>query len=961
MSAPQVIVDLVEHFASNADVYRKNLNETEVRVQFIDPFFEALGWDIHNKQHYAETYKDVVHEYSMPKGPHTEAPDYCFRVGGTRKFFVEAKRPAIHLAVDPAPAFQLRSYAWTSKLPLSLLTNFAEFAVYDCRKAPDPKDKASVARIDLITFDQYTARWDDIAVRFSKEAVYKGSFDRYTESSKLKKGTAEVDDAFLAEIESWRKELASNIALRNPSLTQREVNFAVQRTIDRIIFLRICEDRGIEKYGQLQEIQQGEHIYERLVNIYVRADEKYNSGLFHFSQEKNRAEEPDKLTPRLKIDDIRLRAILKRLYYPDSPYRFSHFPADILGQVYEQFLGQVIRLTPGHQAKVEPKPEVKKAGGVYYTPTYIVDYIVRNTVGKLLEGKTPKQASKLRILDPACGSGSFLIGAYQYLLNWHRDRYLEDGAEKHKKELYQVAGGEWRLATAEKKRILLNNIYGADIDSQAVEVTKLSLLLKVLEGESEQTLAAQLRLFHERALPDLGNNIKCGNSLVGTDFYQNQQMRLIDEEERYRVNAFDWQKEFTTIMQAGGFDAVIGNPPYGALLSESEAEYLRTKFGSRNVLDSYALFLEQALRLCRSLGKISMIVPTGWYSGAGFAYLRRLIACTGDPESFVNLPYDIFKAWVDTTVFVLIKREQLASWPRTAPQFVKLKTFPKRHRITSASELDESTGSANFSEWFGDGCDEYLTYADSAETAIIQKVKASGRPLQEFSDVQRGVTPFLLTKSPTHASSRRAFSGAVRRYQFERGECCYIRFDNTLAEPKPGRYFQGPRLLLRELISRQFRLQAVKVTDDFVTNKSLQSILALPGGPDLNYLLACLNSRLMSWFFLHLSSIAQRDDFPKIVLKETRSLPIPPLDGNPSRQKVHDDLVCLVETMLSLQSRVLRSRTEQERSVLQRQVDATDRQIDQLVYQLYGLTDEEIAIVENSGPQTKAATAKAPA
>ena len=234
MAAPTVIVRLVEHFARNADVYRNSLNETEVRVQFIDPFFEALGWDIHNKQHYAETYKDVIHEYSLRTAAHTEAPDYCFQVGGTRKFYVEAKRPAVYVSADPAPAYQLRSYAWTSKLPLSLLTNFAEFAVYDCRVLPRPSDKPSVARIDLITFEQYPDKWDDIVSHFSREAVYQGSFDRYTESSKLKKGTTEVDDAFLDEIESWRWELASNIALRNPSLTQREVNFAVQRTIDRM-------------------------------------------------------------------------------------------------------------------------------------------------------------------------------------------------------------------------------------------------------------------------------------------------------------------------------------------------------------------------------------------------------------------------------------------------------------------------------------------------------------------------------------------------------------------------------------------------------------------------------------------------------------------------------------------------------------------------------------------------------
>jgi len=287
-----------------------------------------------------------------------------------------------------------------------------------------------------------------------------------------------VDDAFLDEIEKWRADLAANLALRNPALSQRDLNFAVQRTIDRIVFLRICEDRRIEVYGRLMALLNGEHTYTRLLRLFREADERYNSGLFHFQKERDRVEPPDDLTPGLEIDDAVLKKIIRRLYYPESPYEFSVLPADILGQVYEQFLGKVIRLTEGHRAKVEDKPEVKKAGGVYYTPTYIVDYIVKNTVGKLLENKTPKQAAKLRILDPACGSGSFLIGAYQYLLDWHRDWFASHDPKKsatgRNPVLYQAPGGEWKLTTTERKRILLQNIFGVDIDAQAVEVQALA-------------------------------------------------------------------------------------------------------------------------------------------------------------------------------------------------------------------------------------------------------------------------------------------------------------------------------------------------------------------------------------------------------------------------------------------------------------------------------------------------------
>ncbi|MEA3471409.1 MAG: DNA methyltransferase, partial [Thermodesulfobacteriota bacterium] len=567
MSAPEEVGKLVERFDRNIEAYRSgHYNETQVREEFINPFFLSLGWDIYNSQGYAEAYKDVIHEDSIRIGSAIKAPDYCFRIGGTRKFFLEAKKPSVNIREDTHPAYQLRRYAWSAKLPLSILTDFEEFAVYDCRIKPAKTDKASTARVFYFTYNNYIDRWEEFRSIFSKEAVLRGSFDRYVESSRIKRGTAEVDAAFLAEIERWREMLARNIALRNPALTQRELNFAVQRTIDRIIFLRICEDRGIEDYGQLQALQNGIRVYERICQLFDRADERYNSGLFHFRSEKDRPGNPDRLTPNLGIDDRVLKDILKNLYYPDSPYEFSVLPADILGQVYERFLGKVIRLTQGHRVVVEEKPEVKKAGGVYYTPTYIVDYIVKETVGKLLEGKTPRRADKLRILDPACGSGSFLIGAYQYLLEWHRDQYVNDDPEKYarmkKPRLYEGRGGDWKLTTAERKRILLNNIYGVDIDPQAVEVTKLSLLLKVLEDEDAETIGKTLALFHERALPDLGNNIKCGNSLIDPDFYEGEQLSLLDEEEVIRINAFDWDAEFPEIMKAGGFDAVIGNPPY---------------------------------------------------------------------------------------------------------------------------------------------------------------------------------------------------------------------------------------------------------------------------------------------------------------------------------------------------------------------------------------------------------------
>ena len=345
------------------------------------------------------------------------------------------------------------------------------------------------------------------------------------------------------------------------------------------------------------------------MELFRRADVRYNSGLFHFNHEKSVSTAPDTFTPTLTIDDKVLKVFIKDIYYP-CPYIFKEIPVEILGQVYEQFLGQVIRLTAGHQAKVEEKPEVRKAGGVYYTPKYIVDYIVANTVGKLLEGKTPVEAAALKIVDPACGSGSFLLGAFRYLIDWHEKWYLDDDPAKWTKgkapalnEVTTLPGGSahgYRLTTLKKKEILLNNIHGVDIDAQAVEVTKLSLLLKVLEEET-----GQLSLGLERALPDLGRNIQCGNSLIGEDYFAGQ--LAVDPAERRRVNPFEWERAFPEVFGQGGFDAVIGNPPYvrphniPASVKELLWRYFTT-FVAKS--DLYSCFMERGLLITKENGVI---------------------------------------------------------------------------------------------------------------------------------------------------------------------------------------------------------------------------------------------------------------------------------------------------------------------------------------------------------------------
>jgi len=936
---------LIGKFRADKDYYLSgDYLEAQARIDFITPFFEALGWDVRNEAGLRHDEREVIVERGESET--TGRPDYNFRISGQTKFFVEAKAPSEPLDTT-RHILQAKGYAWNTKqVSFVILTDFEEFRFYDASIKPDER-KPDEGLLLKLRYAEYLDKADRLW-EFSRERVAASSLDAMLpRDRRTQRLRIPVDTAFLDEMTGWREDLARNIYRNNPELTAKQLNEVVQRLLDRIVFIRIAEDRRIIEKMQLWEAAENWRarggkfeIYDWLNALFEKINEDFNGEIFK-----------PKDSDAIKADSEVLARIIERLYPPKSPYRFDVIGVELLGSIYERYLGKTIRPT-AKQVRVEEKPEVRKAGGVYYTPKYIVDYIVKNTVGKIIEGMTPRQIEKVRILDPACGSGSFLIGAFQCLIDYHVRYLAEHPKEAHVHPLFpdliRDENGEPRLSVIRKAKILRHNLFGVDIDPQAVEITMMSLYLKALEGEKSQLPPKQ------SLLPELKYNIICGNSLIGPDIYKHEQLGLFSDEERDRINAFDWNSEeagFGRIMKDGGFNCVTGNPPYGASIAEVEADYLRGRFeATTKDLDSYSLFIENAVGVCAPNGRIGMIVPTGWYSGAKFAALRRFIASRTDPEIFVNLPYDVFHAWVDTTVFILRKRRATLGWPRQASCQVALRTFPKRHKIASASEFDINVKLADITEWFTGRGDEFLTYADAGASSLIAKIQRTGKQLGELTDVQRGVTPFQLAEKKTHAASRRALAGTVRRYSFDAGPRRFIRFDDKLAEPKPERYFQGPRLLLRELISRQFRLQAVKVTEDFVTNKSMQSILASREGPDLNYILGLLNSRLMSWYFLSRSNVGQRDDFPKIVLKESRSLPIRGIDhSNPADKARHDKIVALVDRMLELNKKKHSANLAPfQLDSLEREIASTDAEIDNLVYELYGITDEERKIVEGT-------------
>ena len=937
------IANLVEEFKTNEHIYKTEaFDEENTKINFINKFFIALGWDVTNELGVAPQFKDVEFEDTVIVGGKPKAPDYCFRIGGARIFFVEAKKPSVDIEHDRRYAFQLKRYTWSAHLPLGLLTDFEELAIYEPKTTPKKTHNTSVDRIRYYHYSEYVEKWEEIYNIFSKEAVLTGKFDQYVKNIHGdKKGTSTVDSEFLKTIEEWRLELARNIALRNKELTVDELNYAVQLIIDRIIFLRIAEDRGIEKYGQLKKLnelaknEKGSYpVYEAFIELCKKADAKYNSGLFHFTEEKDISLSADNLTPGLHVDDGKLKKIIDGLYYPDCPYEFSMISTEILGNIYEQFLGKVIRLTEGHQAKVEDKPEVKKAGGVFYTPQYIVNYIVESTIGEILKSKTPNQVSKLRFVDPACGSGGFLLGAYQKLLDWHLDYY--SNLEKPPKDVIYIGkDGIPRLTIQEKKRILVNNIYGVDIDSQAVEVTKLSLLLKVLEDENKDVLEAQQKLIQERALPYLGDNIKCGNSLIGTDILNSIEL---SNEELHNINPFDWEEEFQEIFENGGFDAVIGNPPYvfggNKGIDKIEKNYYKNQYESgTGKINLFTLFMEKGTKILSESGLLSFIIPNTLLRVTSYKNIRKYLVENITIKEIADLSSGIFKGVTTSSIiFTLANKESqlnnsiIIKKDLTENVFnqVKQKDFTKHGYIYNIfckpserliiNKLNEN------SIKLGDIC-KYLRFG-----VVISKNKDE---IVGPEKIDENYKPYLEGKE-------------IGKYSIEyKGQ--YLKYvPKLIHRPRTSDLFESEKLMIQRISGGDKPLKATYDNGYYYNKESIINLVLENTDFNIKYILALLNSDLMNWYYN--KEFSNESKLTVNLSKEYLSeIPIKIISLNEQQP-----FIKLADKILELNKNLANCKTPKDEKLLKLQISKANEKIDQLVYELYNLNAEEIGIINEN-------------
>lgn len=934
-SDKQKAYDVIGHLVDNFQNGIKSKNETETRRYYIDKFFEALGWDVGNEK----GKREVIHEDIVKVKGKTKFPDYGFYFKGKRVFFVEAKDTKVDIKNDSRPAFQLRSYAWSAKLGVSILTDFEEFAVYDCTVRPKENDRTEAARIKYFTYEDYLKEgvFDYIYDLFERENVANGSLDVYSENLCNRKGSETVDVHFLSTLDELRTKLAVVISKLNREMSEKDINYAVQQIIDRIIFLRVAEDRNVENYGLLALANpknkneddfknygfNGENsYYENLNYIFDRANEKYNSGLF----------DEDAIVRNLNIDDKTIKDIIDELYTPKNPYQFSVIPVEIIGNAYEQFLGKTISIDKNHKAVIELKPEVRKAGGVYYTPEYIVDYIVANTVGEAIRGKTPDEIANIKILDPACGSGSFLLGAYKYLLNYHKEYFLKNKTKKYMGSRYEIIDESGNLALWVRKQILINNIFGVDIDSNAVEVAKLSLLLKSFEDSFNVNEYGQGSLLNEKILPSLDNNIKCGNSLIGNDFYESQSMLDFDEETQYKINCFDWEDEFKNVFACGGFDVVIGNPPYGAELSEIERNYLEKKFSLSNT-NTAALFLGVLKNFLKDNCRGGYIIPKSFIYASNWESSRDLMI-----DDLFEL-VDCGKVWKE------VKLEQVIT--------LFEKGLKNDSYITSIREDKEikRIGDINKNTYKEFGF--YLNAVSNDELNIAYKMNISKKYINDYciNKLEGSYQSNLIDEEKK--DTLKVLGGKhINRYYYPNIIKGYL--EKKYIVNNKG-LIKNNSILVQNIVAHIMNptphIKIIAMPSSILDNKDeyilLNTVNQLENisNLDTKFILAILNSKLISWYvYIFIFGLAIRTmHFDNPV---TSRIPMPVIDlSNSSHKEVHDKIVVLVDNIIELNKKVNTEKNPNSLNMINRQISACEKQLDNLIFSIYNLNDDEKSII----------------
>lgn len=950
-----MVQSLARDFEANKAHYLSPAyQESEVRKDYIDKFLIALGWDVNHDRQKNPFEQEVKVERGVNMQGSQRRADYAFYAAPNFRdvrFFAEAKKPFGDIA-SQQNYFQTIRYGWNAKTPIAILTDFEQFQILDCRYKPNI-DSALTHCIRKFHFSEYADKdtFSFIYFLFSREAVANGSLDKFAETLSKKRGKAvqrglfkgvyqSIDDSFLEELDTYRDSLARGFKNNNPNLDGDMLTEMTQRTIDRLVFMRFIEDKLIYPDNLVGNFGDKGTAWQDFVAASRHLDGIYNGIVFKRHAIMD--------APSFKVDEDAFADICGKLSHDNSPYDFNSIPIHILGSIYERFLGKVI-VTTDKRARLEEKPEVRKAGGVYYTPEYIVRYIVENTVGKVIADKTPAQIEDMRFADIACGSGSFLLGVFDLLLRYHVKWFNENPEKAKRAGCVPNDDGGWSLSLHQRRHILVNNIYGVDIDHQAVEVAQLSLYLKLLQDETTASARHHQLEFQETILPSLNKNIVCGNSLIGMDILTGQLLArddLASDEER-KLNPMDYEQRFPEVMKNGGFDAIVGNPPYVRPhnLSRLTKQYYWEHFRSfTHKADLYCCFIENAIRLLKPEGLFSYIVSHGWLRLNSFQALRRLILEKCRILKLVELPYNVFdEAQVATGIFVFEKD--------IAGEEHKLSVIRATPALNNASFcLIREIPQLSFKETFQNVFDISIT----PETEAIKDKMRKGPLIGDYFQICFGLKTgddkkFLHHTRGLHAEDKPLLRGDdVKKYETNyNGEFVWyvpnqMRKHRPTARPGDPVRFEQPKVLVKDTSSD---FACTYEGGEYYVKDVLIVIPKPEANPDysLQFVAGVVNSKALHFYY--------KTTFQTIHVQneEFASLPLPKIKHSNAADKTrHNKIVALVEQMIAAKKQLAGAQSDKDKDFFGNKCAAIDRQIDALVYELYELTPEEIKIVENA-------------
>jgi len=959
-SAFEIVQKLAREFDDSKKFFLSSeYQEAEVRKDFIDKFFIALGWDVNHVKQTNPYEQEVKVERGVATGGSQRRADFAFCLAPNFRdirFFVEAKKPFVDIGTKDF--FQLIRYGWNSQTPLAALTSFEQFHIIDCRYKPDIETalNRSIAKYYCTDYSN-REKFLEIYWLFSREAVVSGSLEKRAKELPKLRGKAlqrglfaggyqSIDESFLAELDEYRTALAHTFKNRNPKLDSEALTELAQRTLDRLVFLRFLEDKGIEAQHLVERFGEKGTVWEDFIMASRRLDGIYNGIVYKHHDILDGA--------KFRVDEDTFADICERLAHINSPYDFNAIPIHILGSIYERFLGKVIIATD-KRVRIEEKPEVRKAGGVYYTPEYIVRYIVENTVGKLIAGKTPNQIAEMRFADIACGSGSFLLGVFDLLLNYHGHYYNNNPGKARKGDCIK-RDGKLFLTLGKKREILLNNIYGVDIDAQAVEVCQLSLYLKLLQEETEASAQQYLLDFEhiaqmKKLLPDLSKNIVCGNSLIGMDILEGQ---LFAREEERRLNPMNFEHAFPEVMKRGGFDAIVGNPPYHYSAGQNQKDYFKSHFKlTEYQTDLYIYFIERAIHILKNNGCMGMIVSDSWIKGKYFTKLRGHLLQQTQLESVTVFDYPPFRGATIENSIVMLNKAQ----PKEA---IVVRTFTSPTELT---DLNVLTVKDCLVRGFID------IYQCDAHLRVIEEFERNSIPLSNFCKINRGVhayrtdgygeSKFLKGPQTKRDKDEQSYHSTKKidssyfpeikgkhlgRYSYT-WDGIYISYGNWLAEPRTPEFFFNPKLAIRKIVAQ--KLVCTFIKESIILDQSVYvAIREKKDPPSLLFLLGILTSAIGGWYIQTKYGIYDTL-YPWFTKEQLSQFPIPNLDfSKPADKLRHDEIVAKVEAMLEAKKQLAQAQTDKDKTYYKNKCAALDRRIDQLVYGLYGLSEDEIKVVE---------------